>query len=152
MVKWITLLLLLMLLLFSPTAHAQGEPSRGARLSVQVTDLRNTRGDLRLGVFDRAGGFPRDRKAAVLWQSMPADNAKRTFDVELPPGEYAVVVLHDENGNKKLDVGLFGIPKEGHGVTNNPKPLYRGPTYEEARFTLPLEGAQVRVSMQYTYH
>jgi uncharacterized protein (DUF2141 family) len=120
-----------------------------ATLNVPVVDLRNRKGSLRLGVFDRARGFPKDRKAAILWQSVPADADAPTFVVDLPPGQYAVVVLHDENDNKKLDANLIGIPTEGYGVSNNPKPKRRAATYKEAAFILPAEGAELPVSVQY---
>ena len=44
-----------------------------AVLTVGVTDLRNKKGHVRLDVFDRAAGFPKERGAALLWKSVPAD-------------------------------------------------------------------------------
>ncbi len=38
----------------------------------------------------------------------------------LPPGDYGVVTIHDENKNRKLDRNFIGIPKEGFGFANNP--------------------------------
>jgi len=49
-------------------------------------------------------------------------------------------VLHDENKNGKMDKNIAGIPVEGYGVTNNPKPALRAATFKEATFTLPAEG------------
>ena len=120
-----------------------------ASLSVAVTDLRNTKGHLRLGAFDRAKGFPRERDAAVLWKSLPADSTDKAFALDLPPGRYAVVILHDENGNKKLDENFLGVPKEGYGVSNNPKPRFRAATFEEAAFELKESGAALTISIQY---
>ena len=134
----------------SPVRAQQASEPR-AVLKVHVEGLRNRRGDLRLGVFDSAGGFPRDRASALFWRSLGAAADVKSFEVELPPGRYAVVVLHDENSNKKLDTNLIGIPKEGHGVSNNPKPKRRAATYREAAFDLAADGAEVTVSMQYNY-
>jgi uncharacterized protein (DUF2141 family) len=120
-----------------------------ATLTVDVTDLRSRKGHLRLGVFTSAKGFPRERSGALTWKSLPADSDPARFALDLPPGDYAVVVLHDENGNKKLDTNLIGIPKEGYGVSNNPKPKRRAATFQEARFTLPPGGASMTVSIQY---
>ena len=134
-------------------AAAQGHSATNADaavLTVRVVDLRNKKGHLRLGVFDRSAGFPGERGNALLWKSVPADSDHRSFSLELPRGQYAVVVLHDENGNKKLDTNLIGIPKEGYGVSNNPKPKRRAATFQEARFTLPPGGASMTVSIQYS--
>jgi uncharacterized protein (DUF2141 family) len=40
------------------------------------------------------------------------------FD-ELPSGACAVAVVHDENGNGRLDKNSLGIPTEGYDVPNN---------------------------------
>jgi uncharacterized protein (DUF2141 family) len=132
-------------------AAAPGAIDRPAVLKVHVEGLRNRRGDLRLGVFDSAAGFPRERGSAMFWRSIGAAADEKTFEVELPPGRYAIVVLHDENSNKKLDTNFIGVPREGHGVSNNPKPKRRAATYREAAFDLDRNGAEVTVSMQYNY-
>jgi uncharacterized protein (DUF2141 family) len=138
----------------SPFDATRGQDKPGsskATVTVRVTDLSNTRGMLRFGVFDQPKGFPRERAAALLWLSLPADAAHPTFHVDLPPGRYAGVVLHDENANEKLDTNFFGVPTEGHGVTNNPKPRRRPPRYDEAEFELKLDGATLSISVQYKY-
>jgi uncharacterized protein (DUF2141 family) len=48
-----------------------------------------------------------------------------------------------------MEKGLGGIPKEGYGVTNNPKPRFRAARYDEATFELPPEGASKKISVQY---
>jgi uncharacterized protein (DUF2141 family) len=58
-------------------------------------------------------------------------------------------VLHDENSNNKMDTNAIGIPLEGYGVTNNPKPGFRAATFKESVFTLPKEGATLKISIQY---
>jgi uncharacterized protein (DUF2141 family) len=48
-----------------------------------------------------------------------------------------------------MDRNLAGIPKEGYGVTNNPKPRFRAATFDEATFDLPAEGKTLSISVQY---
>jgi uncharacterized protein (DUF2141 family) len=121
----------------------------GAPLSVTITDLRNHKGDLVFGVFTQADGFPNVRAKSVYWEVKPADADRVTFTTHLPPGRYAAGVLHDENKNGEMDKNLAGIPTEGYGVTNNPKPRLRKATFEEATFTLPPEGKEMTISVQY---
>ena len=127
------------------------EAPEQATLVVEVQGVRNGRGQLRVGVFDDSTGFPTERNRALLWRSIPADAAERSSTVSLPPGRYAVVVLHDENENKQIDKGLFGIPKEGYGVTNNPMPKRRAARYAEAEIEVPAEGRRVEVKIQYSF-
>jgi uncharacterized protein (DUF2141 family) len=111
-------------------------------------DVRNRKGDLVFGVFKSGDGFPTVKDKSVNWQVKPARSAV-IFTVELPPGRYSASVLHDENSNGKMDFGPLGIPLEGYGVTNNPKPRLRKATFEEARFTLAPQGAALTISIQY---
>jgi uncharacterized protein (DUF2141 family) len=124
-------------------------PIEKTRLTVKVTDLRNHDGQLIFGVFQSAKGFPSTQKSALNWQVTGIDKDEMSFTAELPPGEYAASVLHDENKNNDMDTNLIGIPTEGYGVTNNPKPRFRGAKFKEALFTLPKEGAEMTISLQY---
>ena len=54
----------------------------------------------------------------------------------LPYGEYALSAYHDRNDNSELDTGLFGIPKEPIGTSNDAKARFGPPKYDEAKFTL----------------
>lgn len=120
-----------------------------ARLVVNVVDLRNREGQLVFGVFSAPKGFPMDSRRAVSWQVRETRSNSARFEAQLPPGDYAASVLHDENANNKMDQNLIGVPKEGYGVTNNPKPRFRAANFKEAVFTLPPEGAEVTISLQY---
>jgi uncharacterized protein (DUF2141 family) len=131
-------------------AAPASEPTT-VRLVIRVTDLRNRDGQLIFGVFKQADGFPNVQQKAVNWQVKPA-SSDGVFACELPPGVYAASVLHDENSNGDMDRNVAGIPKEGYGVTNNPKPNYRQATFKEATFTLPAGGAEMTISIQYKFY
>lgn len=119
-------------------------------LTVMVTDLRSPNGQLLFCIFKSAEGFPGDSKFAVNSQVKRVGKVN-DFQVDLPPGKYAVAIVHDENGNGKLDTNFLGIPKEGYGASNNPKPRRRGVNYGESEFTLPATGDTISVSLQYDF-
>jgi uncharacterized protein (DUF2141 family) len=132
-----------------PAATRPAAAADTATLTIEVIDLRGHKGQLIFGVFTSADGFPTQSGKSVNWQIKPADADKVIFTAELPPGAYGASVLHDENDNGGMDKNLIGIPKEGYGVTNNPKPRRRAATFDESRFTLPPEGATLTISVQY---
>ena len=138
----------LVFLLFFGLVSA-GTPGQApeAVLTVKVADLRNHKGDLIFGVFKTADGFPNVKEKSVNWQVKPAGDSV-VFTAKLPVGKYGASVLHDENKNGQMDRS-FGVPVEGYGVTNNPKPALRAATFEEATFTLPKEGKGMTISVQY---
>ena len=130
---------------------APADAPSGAPLTVFIKDLRNRKGALIFGVFEQADGFPNVEKKAVYWEVRDAEAADLTFTVRLPPGRYAASVLHDENRSGEMNRGFGGLPLEGYGVTNNPKPKMRAATFKEATFTLPSEGAELTISVQYQF-
>ena len=135
-------------------AHAQPPASQPttqplATLKIEVTDLRNHKGQLIFGVFTSADGFLNKSAKSVNWQIKPIDADRVEFIAQLPPGKYGASVLHDENSNGEMDRNAAGIPKEGYGVTNNPKPRFRAARFKESVFTLPAAGATLTISVQY---
>ena len=75
-----------------------------------------------------------------------ARQARFVFD-NLPPGEYAVMVLHDLDGNGRFDRNALGIPRDGYGFSNNPLVVAR-PGFARVRFTVPPAGTTVKVRMR----
>jgi uncharacterized protein (DUF2141 family) len=66
----------------------------------------------------------------------PVINRQAHLTLNLPRGEYAVKVFHDENGNDQLDTRMFGIPAERYGFSNNVRGTLGPPDYSDARFVL----------------
>ena len=121
-------------------------------LTVRVTGARNARGKIWVTVFQDAQGFPDDASRAARQQSVDIDpntmSAQVTFK-DLPQGTFALSVLHDENGNGKMDKNFVGMPKEGYGASNNPKKKKRAPTFEEAKFSLNSSGQAIEITLIY---
>jgi uncharacterized protein (DUF2141 family) len=130
-----------------PPQHLPTQPT--VRLRIEVVDVRAKKGQLIFGVFKSADGFPKEEKKSLNWQVVAADTKTMVFECDLPPGRYGASVLHDENGNGDMDTNLVGIPTEGYGVTNNPKPKYRAATFKESQFELPAQGVTMKISIQY---
>jgi uncharacterized protein (DUF2141 family) len=142
----------LFVFLFVPSwqnSFAEPTTQPRAKLTIKVIDLRNHKGQLIFGVFDSEKGFPSSEKNAKNWQVRDVDADTMEFTCELPPGRYGASVLHDENKNGEMDKHAIGIPKEGYGVTNNPKPKMRQAKFSESTFDLPPEGTTLTISLQY---
>jgi uncharacterized protein (DUF2141 family) len=127
-------------------------------LSVEMKGLRprkkNTtkNGILQAILFDNGVGFPGESKNAKF-QSMhlpvetPQDSTLK-FE-KLAPGYYAVVILHDEDEDGKMNTS-FKIPTEGYGSSNNPN-AYCAPRFDECRFIITgaSETRQIEIKMNY---
>jgi uncharacterized protein (DUF2141 family) len=143
-------ILVFLLWVHFPSLAAQTNDT--ATLTVRVTGARNTKGKIWVTVFQDAQGFPDDPSKAVRQQSVDIDpntiSAQVTFK-DLPQGTFAVSVLHDENGNGKMDKNFVGMPKEGYGASNNPKKKKRPPTFDEAKFSLNSSEQTIEITLIY---
>lgn len=128
---------------------AQGRDDGESSLRVEVSGIRNARGTLDCGLFTDAANFPDGVGARAVRAVIEGARAVCVFD-RVPPGTYAVAVLHDENGNGRLDRNFLGIPAEGYGVSNNRTYAMSSPRWDESRFTIAVrERAVLRVSLRY---
>jgi uncharacterized protein (DUF2141 family) len=65
------------------------------------------------------------------------------------PGDYAVAVYHDENGDHDFNRTALGLPSEGYGLSNDAPTTLGLPEFDQVRFTLPPEGSRLRVRLRY---
>ncbi len=68
---------------------------------------------------------------------------------DLPPGNYGVVAIHDENSNARLDRNMFGIPKEGFGFANNPHIVLSAPSFRAALVNVQCPATDTTIHLQY---
>ena len=119
-----------------------------ASLDVGIDHLRSTKGMLRVCLTADAENFPScvDDKDAVT-RNVPATTHGLRF-AGLPYGNYAVAVIHDENGNAKLDT-FAGIPREGFGFSRNPPIRFGAPRFSAARFAIAGDAQRQQIGMRY---
>ncbi|GLR48517.1 DUF2141 domain-containing protein [Sphingomonas astaxanthinifaciens] len=149
MTKRFTLAATAGLLLSAPVLMAAQAPQAGADLQVHLTGLRSAKGVVHLCLSARPDKFL-DCKAdkTALARTVPARAAGRLDLGPVRPGTYALLIVHDENQNGKLDMTL-GIPREGFGFSNNPAMRPRPPRWEEIRFTMPATPTTQQIRVRY---
>ena len=117
-------------------------------VEIDVTHASNARGVLRVCLTADADHFPDCAgDPARISASVPATS--RTIRLTgVQPGRYAVSLLHDENGNGRLDTTL-GIPREGFGFSNNPGLRFGPPRFESVLVELGPEHARQTIRLRY---
>jgi uncharacterized protein (DUF2141 family) len=129
---------------------ASSLPSGNGKLILDLSGLRNDKGDVFVSLFAGRKGFPDDVDAAVVNRHQLISGRQCRIEIEdLPYGNYAVSVLHDENLNGKMEASMLGIPKEGFGFSGNPKSKLGPPDYDDVRFLLLVPEKHLPIVMQY---
>jgi len=116
-------------------------------LRVEVTHIKNSTGTVRVGLFNSDANF---LKKAFTGQTVKVNGEKvEVIFKNIPPGEYAISVIHDENENGELDSNLFGIPKEGFGFGNDAMGTFGPPAFDKAKITVNGETQKQVIKMRY---
>jgi uncharacterized protein (DUF2141 family) len=103
-------------------------------LTVNTSGFRNNDGKVKVGLYNSEDKFLKE-----VYLGIPSEikNLKATVQFKnLPVGEYAVSIFHDEDNNGKLERGVFGIPKEDVASSNKAKGMMGPPKYADAKFTI----------------
>jgi uncharacterized protein (DUF2141 family) len=119
-------------LLAGSTAPVTAQTPGTCSLTVRVTRIRNASGNLRMTLRRSEDSIVESRLIEIDAKTLTAETV---FD-KLPPGNYGVAVIHDENKNGKLDMNEMGMPVEGYGHSNNPERRPGPPKFDETKFTL----------------
>ena len=128
------------------SSAVQAAPPAG-KITLQIEGFKNTKGTAIISVYDKEDGFPKIPKAMKSMTEPVKDKSMQVVIADLPPGEYAIGIVHDENEDGKLGQWLFvGPPKEGVGTSNNPSGM---PKFEEAKFVLADQDIEVNIKMRY---
>lgn len=112
--------------------HTAAAQPATCSLTIHVDGFRNQKGDLGVSLFNSPEGWPEQNDKSFRHRPFPFSGNQTTVTLDVPPGRYGVVVLHDENSNHKLDRNFLGIPKEGFGFSNNPKVYLSAPGFDAA--------------------
>jgi uncharacterized protein (DUF2141 family) len=144
MIKF-TILLLAFCLAGSSRVTAQG-----SSLKLTISNIRNDKGQLLISVFNQPEGFPSDSTKAFRTYLIEAQTPAISFVIEdLNPGEYAIAVVHDENGNLKPDFNLVGAPVEGYAASGANK-RFSAPKFSSSKFNHKYD-SNLAIEMNYLF-
>lgn len=108
-----------------------------ADLTLSIQDVRNSKGRMLVAIFNEESAFSTlnaDEAYAVF--SLVAKEGKQEITLhDLPAGDYAVSLHHDENGNGQFDLNKHKFPLEGFGYSNNVGADKQVTPFSEASFT-----------------
>jgi uncharacterized protein (DUF2141 family) len=116
-------------------------------LTVNAENFNNDTGKAVVSLFRKEDDIP---KKHFLQTSATIKNGKATLTFEnLPYGDYALILFHDENDNSTLDHKL-GFPNEPMCFSNNWKlSLFSGmPNFEKLRFEFGINTPGIMVKLK----
>lgn len=123
-------------------------PARAGDLIVEVTEIRNDRGLIRLALHNDPEEFPEGERFSGFDEPAKPGSIVVTMK-DIPAGRYAAALLHDENRDGKMNKNFIGLPLEGFGISRDARVLLGPPTFEAAAFDVPREGTRITIRVRY---
>lgn len=128
------------------TNPTKAQPAGQATIILKVTGFRSEKGQVRIAVFNSPEKWPEEpvysstidvNSQAVIWKIN-----------DVPYGDYAVAVFHDENRNGKMDKNVLGIPLEAYGFSNNVRVTFGPPKWENTKFVVKSSTKDVSIEVK----
>lgn len=105
-------------------------------LSVQVNNVPSGHGSVKVAVYDSDDSFL-SFDQVLRSDSVNADTGSVVLHIsDLPAGEYALAIFHDENDNGKLDTNWLGIPREKVAFSKAKMKTFGPPKFKECSFKM----------------
>ena len=121
----------------------------GTDVTASITGLRSAKGQILACMTARPDAFPgctNDPAARRL--VVPATTAAPLNFGQVPEGRYAIALIHDENGNGRLDKRLM-IPREGFGFSKDAPVMMGPPRFDSAAFPVGAQTEHLTIRMRY---
>jgi uncharacterized protein (DUF2141 family) len=94
-------------------ADLRGSTGARSTLRVRIDGIVRHVGSVRIGLYDESIEFPRE--GLHLTNRVVPVQGRSEVSIEfedVPPGRYALAVIHDLDGDERLARGIFGVPAE----------------------------------------
>jgi uncharacterized protein (DUF2141 family) len=116
-------------------------------LAINVDNIAASKGNIECYLHNDQDTFPRKFSKAIASDKVSAsiDGASCNF-TNLKAGTYAALIYHDMNSSGSMDKNFIGLPKEPVAVSNNFKPKFGPPKFDNAKFEL-IEDKVIQVSL-----
>ncbi|NNF02116.1 MAG: DUF2141 domain-containing protein [Bacteroidia bacterium] len=122
---------LLCAMIYSSSVLAQVSDSH--TLVIKLHDDKAFKGTMRVAIFDKEENFLSSDAIAEVNCNASLSN-EQEIRVKLPFGQYALCFFNDQNENGVLDTGLFNIPAEPYGFSNNVIGTFGPPRFARSVF------------------
>ncbi|MEJ2593805.1 MAG: DUF2141 domain-containing protein [bacterium] len=123
--------------------------AQGINLKVEVKGLKLIEGSqVRIAVYDSEDDYFDEEKMFSSAEKEVDSESMIFLFKDFPPGNYALTLYHDEDGDGEMDRRWYGPPKEGYAFSNNFTSSTRPARFDDAVFELTSD-TTVSVTMVY---
>ena len=111
------------------------------KLSLKIKNIKSNKGFIHIAVIDNIETYKKAIKfdpniEPVMGMIMKATTPSLSIQLNLDKNKiYSILVFHDKNNNKKINLGFFG-PLEPYGFSNDAIGFFAPPKYKQTLINL----------------
>ncbi len=114
----------------------------GISITVTVDNVKNDTGKVSFALHTKDTFM---KGNGIMNTETEIKDGKVTITFEnVQPGDYAIMALHDENENERMDFRENGMPLESYGTSNNIM-AFGPPQYDDAKFNVEKENIEMNI-------
>ncbi len=134
--------LVLILALIASTLPVRAQEEKGVTITVIIENVLSSEGTI-LGSLHTNDTFMKG--PGMLNTAVPANKGEVTLKFKnVSPGSYAIMVMHDTNSNRKMDMDPNGMPLESY-ATSGDTMVMGPPTFEASKFEVTNTDIEFRI-------
>ncbi|WP_338195737.1 DUF2141 domain-containing protein [Flagellimonas marinaquae] len=121
---------------------AMAQENNGIDITVTIDNVTSNEGKVLIGLHT-ADTFMKGPGVQNLQSTIENGKVTVTF-TNVQPGNYAIMAMHDINGNNRMDFEANGMPKESYGMSGNDMAM-GPPTFDGAKFEVDKEDMEFTI-------
>ena len=105
-------------------------------LKITVTNVKTQKGSVEVGIFNNEKSFLLKGKEYRTGSKVVTNDTIVFVLKDLTQDDYAISLYQDINSDKKCNLNFIGIPTEPYGFSNNFRPKFAKPTFNDCKIEL----------------
>ena len=106
------------------------------KISLKIGKIEILEGSIMIAGFDNKSDF-KSKDNPIFTESIKVTDSILIITIpDVPNGQYAIAIYHDQNSDNELNTSKLGIPNEGFGFSNDLNSIFRKPKFEDFKFEL----------------
>ncbi len=124
------------------TFTTKAQDATGVTVTVVIENVLSDEGTV-IGGLHTADTFMKG--GGIMNADAPAAKGEVTLTFKnIQPGTFAIMVMHDANDNKRMDMDANGMPQENYGTSGQVN-AFGPPSFENAKFDVTDENQEFRI-------
>ena len=116
-------------------------------LNLVIENLGSHTAPILIGLYGTKNDFPNEHDTLKKYKFIPNGDTLNTTITDLEYGTYAMALFQDMDNDGKIEKNFLGIPKDPYAFSNNARPTFKAPSFEDCCFEYSEKENLVEISM-----